>query len=98
MAKSLEQQLFDACKTGDLNLVKDLVSQGADIHACEDDDALRCAAFKGHLEIVKYLVSQGADIHAYEDGALRWAACDGHLEIVKGIILVEKRKKVWQIN
>ena len=34
--KSLDQQLIDAAKKGDLEVVKELLSQGADIHV--DDD------------------------------------------------------------
>ena len=38
----------------DLSTIKELVEQGADIHA-DDDLALRWAAENGHLEVVKYL-------------------------------------------
>ena len=65
-----------------LNVIKQLVKQGADVHA-DDDYALQLAASNGQLEVVKYLVEQGADIHAWDDYALRWAAENGQLEVVK---------------
>jgi ankyrin repeat protein len=63
-------------------VVRYLVSQGAAIHA-NDDEALRWSANNGHLEIVCYLVEQGANIHAQNDYALRWSAINGHLEVVQ---------------
>ena len=48
-----------ASYNGHLDVVKYLVSQGADIRA-DNDEAVRWASFNGHLEVVKYLVSQGA--------------------------------------
>ena len=66
----------------DLDVIKDLVKEGADIHA-NDNEALRWAAENGHLDVVKYLVSMGADIHALDDGTLRWAAINGHKDVVK---------------
>jgi ankyrin repeat protein len=46
--------LLDAVIEGDLDEVKELVEQGADIHA-RNDDALRCASENGHLDVVKFL-------------------------------------------
>jgi ankyrin repeat protein len=50
-----------ASENGHLDVVKYLVSQGADITA-DDNYAVRWASFYGHLEVVKYLVSQGAKL------------------------------------
>lgn len=66
-----------------ISLVEYSLTQGADIHA-ENDDALRLASQYGYIEIVKYLVEHGADIHAKNNRALRWAK---NVEIV--IYLVE---------
>ena len=57
----MTKQLFDACKNGDLEKVKNLVSLGADIRI-GDDWAVRWASENGHHEMVKYLCSLGADI------------------------------------
>ena len=89
---SLEEQLVDAVTKADLPLIKNLVMQGADIHA-DQDHALRTAVANGHLEIVKYLHKNGADIHAEQDHALRIAAENGHLDIVKYL-----HKKPTDIN
>ena len=69
----------------DLDVIKSLFKEGADIHSC-NDYALRWASEYGHLEIVKFLVENGADIHVWDDYALRRASQNGHLEIVKFLI------------
>jgi len=74
-------------KSIDLDVIKSLVEEGADIHAW-DDYALRWASEFGHFEIVKFLVEKDADIHSRGDYALRWASRNGHFEVVK--FLVEK--------
>ena len=72
---------------GYLEIVKYLVSVGADIHT-EYDKAVHNACVKGHLDIVKYLVSVGADIHILDGRALRAASLFGHLDIVKYLVSV----------
>jgi ankyrin repeat protein len=49
-----------ASKHGHLEVVKLLVSQGANIND-HGDLAVQWASEHGQLEVVKYLVSQGAD-------------------------------------
>ena len=68
--------LNDACKNGDLELVKYLVEKGVHV----DDYAIRYASEYGHFEIVKYLFEKGAPI---SDWAISNASMHGHLEIVK---------------
>ena len=77
-----ETELIDAAKHGELENVKFLLENGADIHA-RDDHALSLASLIGHTEIVKLLIDHGADIHAWADDALKWASMYGHTEIVK---------------
>ena len=62
------QEFIEATKAGDLEKVKTLVEQGADIHV-NNDFAFRLASQNGHLKVVKYLVEQGADIHTNNDYA-----------------------------
>ena len=69
-------------KIDEVNTVKYLIENGADIHTC-DDIALCLYAKNGYLEIVKYIIKQGADIHVNNDYALRLSALYGHLEVVK---------------
>jgi ankyrin repeat protein len=66
----------------DLEVIKSLIEEGADIHA-DNDYVLRWSAENGYLETVKYLVKKGSNINAYSDCALRYAANNGHLEVVK---------------
>ena len=74
-----------ACQEGDLERVKILVSQGADVRD-SDDFAVKWASRNGHLEVVKYLVSQGADVRARGDEAVRYASMNGHLEVVMYLV------------
>jgi len=70
-----------------LELIKELVSEGANVNA-DDDYPLRCAASNGYLEIVQHLISVGANVHSCDDMALRCASSNGHLEIVKFLVSV----------
>jgi ankyrin repeat protein len=76
-----DEKLINAAHAGNLEVVKCLVEQGADIHI-DNELPLRYASYKGHLEIVKYLVDHGADIHIY----LRHVVYSGHLEVVKYLV------------
>ena len=75
---------FNACKSGHLEVVKHLVSQGADVRA--NIWAVRYASNNGHLEVVMYLVSQGADVRADDDYAVQVASMNGHLEVIKYLV------------
>ena len=55
-----KSKVIEAVKNNDLENIKRLVEQGANLHA-DDEEALQWAAEKGHLEVVKYLLEQGAD-------------------------------------
>jgi len=50
-----------AATNGHLEIVKYLVTLGADIRAA-DNYAVKMASRNGYLEVVKYLVTLGADI------------------------------------
>lgn len=83
----MDKQLIEASKVGDLETVKYLIENRADVRA-ENYYAFRWAAYNGHYEIVKFLVSVGADIHSYDDYAFRSAACYGRLEMVKFFVSI----------
>ena len=53
--------LNESSELGELNLVKEAVKRGADIHA-NNERALRLARTFEHTEIVSYLTSLGADM------------------------------------
>lgn len=58
--------LHHAARNGDLEIVKQLVSSGADVNATTDNShfPLYCAAGHGHVETTQYLVEEGADLQA----------------------------------
>lgn len=88
----------DISHFGHLEVVKYLISKGADIHAKVDNKinslhegeaTLMLAASSGQLEIVKYLIAQGANVNnqsKYYATALKSAAGTGQLEVVKYLI------------
>ena len=72
---NLNENFLENCKKGDLEKVKLLLSQGADIETkgVHGNTPLISASRNGCLEIVKHLLSQGAEIEAkdyYGDTAL----------------------------
>ena len=82
---NINDSLRWASLRGQLEVVKYLVSKGADIHVF-DEISLRWASEEGHLETVKYLIENGADIHALNDFSLMSAVRNGHLHVVKYLI------------
>ena len=59
--------LYNAVGTGDVTIVKYLVSKGANVNmkiGKEKDTPLHRASQRGHVDIVKFLVSQGANVNA----------------------------------
>ena len=77
--------LKSASEHGNLEVVKYLVEQGADIHE-EDDMVLQLASENGHRKVVEYLIEKGANIHANNDWALMVASRDGHLDVVEYLV------------
>lgn len=81
---SLQQELYQACRKGNLEKVKKLVSLGANVkQAYVYIYPISIASCNGHLSIVKYLVSEGADPKVDNNISIRWASESGYLEIVK---------------
>ncbi len=91
----LNKELIEAVNIGQLEKIKYLVENGADIHGFKEASLIN-ALKKGHLDVVKYLVEQGANIHSNNDYSLRVAAENGHLEVVK--YLVEKGTDIYANN
>lgn len=56
--------LHHAARNGDLEIVRQLVRNGADVNAMADHGhfPLYCAAGHGHVETTRYLVQRGADL------------------------------------
>ena len=79
--------LHNAAWRGDLELVRFLVENGADIDAKDVDGEtpLHWAARQGHLAVVQYLVEQRADVNATNDHGTTpraLAAQGGHTDVV----------------
>ncbi|WP_054849042.1 ankyrin repeat domain-containing protein [Vulcanisaeta sp. JCM 14467] len=89
---SLDQQLLDAVKNGDLSKVIDLIKAGANVNVKDPTygmTPLHYAVLGNRLDIVKYLIENGADINARDNTGktpLHFAAKNGYLDIVKYLI------------
>ncbi|KAI6649704.1 Protein fem-1-like protein C-like [Oopsacas minuta] len=61
--------LWIASALNHLEMVKTLISRGADIEhgSLSGSTPLRCASYDGHLDICKFLVTNGAKLHAIND-------------------------------
>lgn len=91
-SKQLGMTLTSACKTGDLELAKYILTSleldnHADIHAIEDV-GFDWACFNGHLDLVKYLVAspdlkENILVSANDYGGLNSACLSGYLDVVK---------------
>jgi ankyrin repeat protein len=87
----MDSPIHKAAEKGDVDVLKILVSQGADVN----DNAgfgitpLHAAAGNGKIEAVQFLVSAGADVHAkLDDGRtpLYLAALAGSIEVVEFLV------------
>jgi len=91
------RSLHFAANSGHIEIVKYLLSKGADIHAKTkaNTTVLHYAALKGSLEIVKLLVEKGVEIdikNVQVTTPMYYAASGGHREVVQ--YLIDKGAKV----
>jgi len=89
--KKFDMDIFRASREGNLEVVKELILQGANINVKSKfgETPLQLASREGHLKIVKELISQGAKIDEKDKSGntpLQFASRHGHLEIVKELI------------
>ncbi|XP_065071133.1 poly [ADP-ribose] polymerase tankyrase-2-like isoform X2 [Rhopilema esculentum] len=82
------RELFEACRTGDVNKVVSLVQNRWSVNmrdtAGRKSTPLHFAAGFGRKDIVDFLLQHGADVHARDDGGLipLHNACSfGHVEV-----------------
>lgn len=86
MAEDINRELVKAVGNGDLERVRSLILQGADVNE-RDGEAFVSAAEFNYVEILAYLYTQGVEeFPQYE--ALIAAAGNGSLEAVKFLISV----------
>lgn len=90
--RKLNEQLWEASRTGDAAAVKKLLEQGADVNAKfrYNQTPLFKAAERGHTEVVKVLLAGGAEVNLkdtfYGATAITWAADKGHAEVVRALL------------
>lgn len=90
--QKLNEQLWEATRTGDLAAVKSLLDRGADVNAKfrYDQTPLFKAAERGHTEIVKLLLERGAEVNIkdtfYGATPITWAIDKGHTETVGALL------------
>ena len=105
MSISKEQHLWEACTSGDLELVKHLASDPAVNVNWGDPEFNRTAfyraCFHGHLSIVEFLLNHPqveVNKSQQEGGTPFYAACqEGHLDVAK-LLLTDTRIDVNKLN
>jgi ankyrin repeat protein len=90
-SSTVEGQLFDAARNGDVNRLAALLDHYPDKLAARASpyewSLLHAAAHNGHLAAVDLLLERGIDVNTRESGdntyAMHWAAAGGHLDVVR---------------
>jgi len=88
----LNDQLWEAARSGDAALVTRLLDQGADVNAKfrYGTTALFKAAERGHTEVVKILLARGADATVkdtfYGATAMTWALDHKHVPVIEALL------------
>jgi len=96
--------LRQTVEKGDINGVKALLDQGADVNeSFYGETALMLASCYGHIEIVKMLLDRGADVNTVRGGgwsALSSAASGRHTDIVKLLLNrgADIDKAIWGLR
>jgi ankyrin repeat protein/imidazolonepropionase-like amidohydrolase len=91
-AQAEAEHLHLAAANGEIERVKLLISEGADVNAKNNEGLtpLHCAARAGHKEIVGLLLAHGADVNIggadYNRTAAEFAMWSNHTEIVQLLI------------
>jgi hypothetical protein len=81
-----DEELFEGCKIGDMNLVLEMIKKGAD----DWDWGLANACRSGHMRIAKFMIKKGADDW---NGGLANACRSGHMRIAK--FMIKKGADDW---
>jgi len=89
---SLDEELFEAVKKGDIDKVRELLRRGASVKARNEygGTPLHYAALRGHVDVARLLLERGADVNAksmYDATPLHVAAFVGYADVAR--ILLE---------
>jgi ankyrin repeat protein len=90
-SRTVEGQLFDAARTGDVSRLVALLDERPErLHARPrpyEHTLLHLAAQQGQLAAVDLLLRRGLDVNTREQGdntyAMHWAAAGGHVDVVR---------------
>jgi len=90
--QELNDQLWEAARSGNAAALTALIDKGADVNAKfrYGATALFKAAERGNTEVVKLLLARGADISVkdtfYGMTAMSWALSNKHVEVVRALL------------
>ncbi|GHM58178.1 MAG: hypothetical protein sL5_06130 [Candidatus Mesenet longicola] len=87
----LDEELLTAAESGDLNKIKSLITQGANLNTKDGNGStpLHYASWNGNLSIVKHLIEKGANLkikNLNNRTPLYDASLNGHLDVVRYLI------------
>ena len=91
-ATARQLRVISVAKYGDIELLAQLITAGADVNAADNDGwtPLHWAAYKGHVECVRLLLAApGIDVNKADKNKkygwtpLIWAVVKGHVECVR---------------
>ncbi|HPE61568.1 MAG TPA: ankyrin repeat domain-containing protein [Thiolinea sp.] len=96
--RELDEQLWLACLSGNIGMLRQLVDQGANpkVATRNGETALHAAAARGHIQIVQYLVQLGVSVNARTRNGwtpLHHAARFGHVGVAN--VLLRKGANPW---
>lgn len=100
------KDIIKAVKVGDLDLVKQILTEDPTLLESQDADGsrpLHYACWKGHTEIVQYLLDQGADITAQNTGNTHWGGTPLHVTAhannrAAAVLLLQKGADIHTIS
>lgn len=96
--EQLNQQLFEAVYANDIDTIKQVIKDGADVNIKDEygRTPLHKAALYGYTEITKMLIEKGADVNCEEDtdkvSSIHMTAWYGYFETAK--VLIENKANV----
>jgi transposase-like protein len=83
--EQLSRSLVEAAKRDNVNLMKDLLEKGADVHF-NDDEALFAASWRGRESAVRFLIDHGASSAARNSAGAIEAAQYSHRAVVELLV------------